>query len=175
MSANKGIKEYGERAIAAIFKEYKQMHEMKVLGALDVDKLTTNEKQKSLRAINLIKLKRNGVTKGRLCANGAPHRKIVSREEAKSPTVSIDGLLCTAMIAAHERRRVISFDVPGAYLHADIPKDKFRILKLENNYVDIMCEVNPELNSYVRVENGRKVLYLQILKALYGMIESALL
>ena len=46
---------------------------------------------------------------------------------------------------------------------------------MEGKYVDIMCAVNPEYTDYVIEENGKKVLYLQILKALYGMIESALL
>ena len=38
-----------------------------------------------------------------------------------------------------------------------------------------MCDVNPEYKEDVRYENGKKVLYVQILRALYGMIESALL
>ena len=38
-----------------------------------------------------------------------------------------------------------------------------------------MCEVNKEFREDVRFKNGKKVLYVQILKALYGMIESALL
>lgn len=175
MTADKGIKEFGEVAVAAIFKEYKQMQELNVLGSLDPDKLTPEEKCSALRAVNLIKLKRCGKVKGRMCANGAPHRNFIPREEAKSPTVSQDGLLCMAIIAAHERRKVGSFDVPGAYLQADVPSDKFRILKLDGKYVDIMCEVNLEYKQYGRLENGRKVLYLRILKALYGMIESALL
>jgi len=37
-----------------------------------------------------------------------------------------------------------------------------------------MSDVNPEYKADVRYENGKKVLYVQILKALYGMIESAL-
>ena len=36
------------------------------------------------------------------------------------------------------------FDVPGAYLNADMPEDKFILLKIEGECVDIMCEVNPE-------------------------------
>jgi len=103
--------------------------------------------------------------KGRMCGNGAPHHKFVPREEAKSPTVSLDGLLCMALIVAHERRKVVLFHVPGAFLQADIPKDKFRLLKLDEKYVDIMCEVNTEYAQYVRIEIGRKVLYLQIVKA----------
>jgi len=38
-----------------------------------------------------------------------------------------------------------------------------------------MSDANPEYKADVRYENGKKVLYVQILKALYGMIESALL
>ena len=78
------------------------------------------------------------------------------------------------MINAHEERDVAIFDVPGAYLHADIG-DKFVLLKVEGEFVDIMCAVNPEFLPDVRYENGKKVLYIQILKALYGMIKSALL
>ena len=37
-----------------------------------------------------------------------------------------------------------------------------------------MCEVNPEHTQNVIVENGEKVLYLEILRAIYGCIESAL-
>jgi len=38
-----------------------------------------------------------------------------------------------------------------------------------------MCEVNPEYLKDLRYKNGKKTLYLRILKAIYGMIESALL
>ena len=38
-----------------------------------------------------------------------------------------------------------------------------------------MCEVNPEDKKNVRVENGVKVLYLRLLRALYGCMEYALL
>ena len=76
---------------------------------------------------------------------------------------------------AFEEHDTAIFDVPGAYLHAKIPDDKFAILKIEGEFVDIMCEVNPEYKADVRYENGKKVLYLQILRALYGMIESAVL
>ena len=40
---------------------------------------------------------------------------------------------------------------------------------------NIMCEVNPEHKKNVRVENGVKLLYLHLLKYLYGYVESALL
>ena len=60
------------------------------------------------------------------------------------------------------------FDVPRAYLNADIPEDKVVLLNIEGEFVDITCEVNPEHKKNVRVENGIKVLYLRLMKALYG-------
>ena len=61
------------------------------------------------------------------------------------------------------------------YLHAELPATKRVLLKLNGTFVDIMCKVNPQYLKYVSYENGKKVLYLKILKAIYGMIESALL
>ena len=47
-------------------------------------------------------------------------------------------------------------------------------MKFEKEFVDIMCEVNQEYKEHARIENGQKVLYVQVLKAIYSMIESAL-
>ena len=173
MSAKKGFEVYGEIAVAAMFKEYRQLYNQTVFGAIDPDTLSLQQKKDALRAVNLIKQKRCGKMKGRTCADGHKQRKYVSREETASPTVSTEALLATAIIDAYEKRDVTVFDIPGAYLHADY--DKFVLLKLEGRFVDIMCQVNPDLKKYVRHENGKKVLYLRLLKALYGCIESALL
>ena len=175
MSAKKGIKTFGESAIAAMFKEYNQLNDMNVFGSVNPDTLTRDQKYKALHAINLIKEKRCGRIKGRTCADGRPQRAYVPREEATSPTVSMEALMATLVIDAKEQRDVAIFDVPGAYLHADMPDDKFVLLKLEGEFVNIMCDVNPNYIPFVRTEKGKKVLYLQLLKALYGCIESALL
>ena len=49
------------------------------------------------------------------------------------------------------------------------------ILKLRGHFVDIMCDINGEYRQYVRYEQGKKVLYLKVLRAIYSCIESALL
>ena len=59
MTAKKGIKLLGEVAVTAMFKEYKQLDDLKVLGILDPDLLTLEQKKNSLRATNLIKLERD--------------------------------------------------------------------------------------------------------------------
>ena len=55
-----------------------------------------------------------------------------------------------------------------------MPTDKTMLLKLRGTFVYIMCSINEEYKRHVRFKNGKKVLYLRILRALYGFIESAL-
>ena len=72
MTANKGMKLFREKAVAAIFKEYKQMNDMQVLEVLNPDVLTNDQKRRALRAINLIKYKRCGKVKARMYQGTAP-------------------------------------------------------------------------------------------------------
>ena len=114
--------------------------------------------------------------KGRTCANGSKqHLYLQEDETVASPTVSIEALITTLIISGYEGRDVASFDVPGAYLHATMPEDKRVLLRLDGECVDIMCDVNPSFKKRVVEEKGRKVLYLRVLRALYGCIQSALL
>ena len=46
------------------------------------------------------------------------------------------------IIDANEGGGVEIFDVPGVYLNADTPEDKFILLNIEGKFVDIMSEVN---------------------------------
>ena len=96
-------------------------------------------------------------------------------ETISSPTVSLDAILGTLLIDANEGRDIASFDVPGAYLQAEMPEEKKLLMKFRDELVDIMCEVKPEYKQYVIKENGKRVLYAKILRAIYGCIESALL
>ena len=68
-----------------------------------------------------------------------------------------------------------NFDVSGACVNADTPEDKFILLNIEGEFLDIMCKVNPKNNKNVRVENVVRVLYLHILKSLYGYKEYVLM
>ena len=71
MTTSKGIKLYGAKAVTAMFKEYKQLDDLEVLGRINPDLLTFKQKRTALRAVNLIKIKRCGKVKGRTCADGS--------------------------------------------------------------------------------------------------------
>ena len=87
------------------------------------------------------------------------------------------------MIDAKEKRHVTIYDVPGAFLQPEMPRMKDKkgkdgkvLMKLCGDiFVDIMCDVNPEYKNCVLYEKGRKVLYLHVLRSIYGCIEAALL
>ena len=83
------------------------------------------------------------------------------------------------MIDAHEGRDVMTADIPNAFIQAHLPQevgDERVIMKITGVLVDLMVEMAPEIyGPYVVYENGKKVLYVQVLKALYGMLVAALL
>ena len=163
MSAAKGISMFGERAVAAMIKELKQLDEGPMPGKravvpIDPDTLSKDEKSRALEAVNLIKEKRDGRIKGRTCANGANQRKYVKDGEiVSSPTATLESIVATLLIDAYEDRYVAIADVPGAYLHAEMPPEKKVLMKLRGKFVDIMCRVNPEYRSHIRYEGKCKV------------------
>ena len=182
MSARKGIKEYGQRAIVAIIKECEQLDkgafpDKPVVEPIYEHDLTPEEKEAAMNAVSLIKEKRCGKLKARICADGSKQKRYLAPEESvASPTSSNEGTIASFMIDAYERRMIAVLDIPGAYLHAGVKHDKRRVLlKLKGIFVDLMCKANPKYRKYVCYKKGEKVLYLKLLRALYGCIESALL
>jgi hypothetical protein len=106
-------------------------------------------------------------------ADGRPQKNMYDKSETASPTLATDAMMLTVMADAHEARDVGTADVAGAYLKVAM-KD-FVLMKFTGASVDILCEMNPEYVKYVCIENGEKVLYVRLLKAIYGCVKSALL
>ena len=67
-------------------------------------------------------------------------------------------MMNTLMIDTVEGRYTEIFDVPGVYLHAEMTEDNRVITRLQGEFVNIMCEVNPEFKHNLCYENGQKVL-----------------
>ena len=118
--------------------------------------------------ITLVTKKRNGTVKGRSCANGKKQRRYISKEEVTSSTVQLESLMLSILIDSYQGRNVATADVKGAYLLSDM-KD-FVVVRLHGEALNIMLKVQPEYNKFLTVEKGKKVLYLQLLKALYGCV-----
>jgi hypothetical protein len=173
MTAKAGLEKHGEFAETALLKEFSQHQDLDVWEILDPATLTYEQRKGALRAINLIKEKRNGDLKGRTVADGSKQRGMYPKSETASPTVSTVALLLTILVDAYEGRDVATCDVAGAYLKASM-KD-FVIIKFTGKSVDIIVKMNPSHAKFVTYEKGVKTLYARLKKALYGCVQSALL
>ena len=58
------------------------------------------------------------------------------------------------IIDVMEKRDIAIFNIPEAYLHTEMPKDKKDLMKLRGEFVDIICNVNSEYLPFVTTENG---------------------
>ena len=84
MSGKAGINKHGDRAVAALVKELSHNLDKKdVIEGMNFSDLSPDQRKDALRAIPLIKEKRNGVLKGRVVADGRPQRKWTRRVQSE--------------------------------------------------------------------------------------------
>ncbi len=108
-------------------------------------------------------------------ANGFKQRSYLSEyDSVASPTVSLEGIITTLLIGAYEGRKHISFDIPGAFLQAEMPNDELVLLRFTGRIADILGEINENYIQHIQYEKGKKVLYVKVIRAIYGCIVSAL-
>jgi hypothetical protein len=97
-----------------------------------------------------------------------------------SPTAALESILITGVIEAKEERDVMICDIPNTFIQAYLPKreppgDDRVMMKITGVLVDMLININPELyGPAVVLENRKKVLYIEVLKAVYSMLEAAL-
>ena len=64
-------------------------------------------------------------------------------------------------------------DVLNTFIKVNMPE---KLDKITGTLVDILLNTNPELyGGYIVYENGKEALYVKIIKAIYGMLESTIL
>jgi hypothetical protein len=132
-----------------------------------------------LESLIFLTEKQDGTIKARHCANGSVQREWMSREDVSSPTVNTESTLLTAVIEAEEGREVATCDIPNAFIQTQMEESKQggnrTIMKIKGCLINILCEMDPSYDEYVIYENNIKVLYVHITKAIYGLLESAML
>ena len=173
------IKKWGERASSAALKEMKQLHDRKCFVPIYADSLMTEERKRIMQSLLFLVEKRDKTIKARHCANGSVQRNWISSENMASPTVYTESVLLSAVIDAQECRDVAVFDIPNAFIQTEADerdKDGNRmIMKIRGVLVDILCNMDPIYREFVVIEKGEKVLYTHILRAIYGLLISAIL
>jgi hypothetical protein len=174
MSLKKGLKYFGKKGADAVVSEMRQLDYRKVIKPVKGKELTREDKRRALNYLMYLKQKRCGRIKARGCADGRKQRLYKSKDETSSPTVSTEAVFLTSVIEAQERRKVMTIDIPGAFMQADI--DELIHVRLEGPMAELLTRVDPDkYRTYMCEEHGKQVLYVKLEKALYGTLQAAIL
>ena len=173
MSAKRGLRLFGEDGAKAVMKELEQLVYRKVMKGRKAHELTRNHKRAALKYLMFLKEKRCGRIKGRGCADGRKQRLYKSKEETSSPTISLESVFLTSIIDSLKDRDVITCDIPGAFMQTDM--DELIHVKLEGELADLLIRVDPTYTQFLTYETGKKVIYAELNKALYGTVQASYL
>ena len=91
-----------------------------------------------------------------------------AHEERTAPTVSLTATLATVAVAAGERAKTENFDITSAFTFATMKKKVYMLL--DKTVSAIYAQLFPEVKQYV---DAKGQINVQLLRALYGCLESA--
>ena len=137
--------------------------------------MTYDKRKKALRHLMFLKEKRDGSIKARGCADGRSQCEYTTKAETSSPTVLLKAMMMACAIDSREGRHVAVTDIPAAFLHADMEQDVHMLLK--GTIAKLIIKLDLSLYRKYIWENkkGKPMLYVKLKKALYGMLQVALL
>jgi len=174
VSLKRGLQLFGSLGADAVVAELQQLDYRSVIQPEHASSLSPSEKRAALRYLMYLKQKRSGRIKACGCADGRKQRAYKSKDETSSPTVSTEAVFLTSLIDAQEGRYIVTVDIPGAFMHATI--DELIHVRLEGVMAQLLVRVNPSKYApYLTTEGGKPVIYVRLLKALYGTLQAALL
>ena len=177
---NKGLKVFGDKGKTGVIKELDQMLKRKCFKPVSVKELTQQQISRAQDAMMLLSEKEiTKEIKGRMVFRGDGTREWLSREDTASPTASQERIELTCAIDAHEGRDIMSTDIPNAFIQTYMPElehgEEAIIMKITGSLVGILTDMVPEYSEFVVEENGKRVIYTEVLRAIYGMLQSSLL
>ena len=166
-----GLRRHKQKARQSIIDELTQLCSKKVFSGVHWKDLTERQRRKIIRSSMFLKEKfdASGLfdkLKSRLVANGNGQDKTIY-DDISSPTAMLQTVYLISAIAAAERRHVVTLDIGGAYLNADMIEEV--LMWINKEIADILVEIYPSYKQFQR-EDGTMIVRLN--KALYGCVES---
>ena len=177
-SLSRDIQKFGQPGIISAKKEIGQILSTGSLKPTPHSKVTADERDKALECKLFIEAKRDGRIKSRFVGGtGASSQDKHQFPDLSSPTVRFESVALLLKVSAQNNYKLAVADVPGAYLHAEFQDlslnptpGKRRFVRVRGELAKLMGQVDSNCKNLTD-DNG--VLYLQLQKALYGLIESA--
>ena len=175
----KVLKEFPVGGAPAAKEELAQMHARTYFKAIVVKEINRLERKRAQEGLIIISQKRSGKSKSRVAHNGKATRDWITKEYKASPTVLNESIMLTTVIDAHKGRDVASFDVRNAFIQPLLPvkSDGERvIMEVRGKLVKWLVDIDQSAyKSLIVIERQVEALYLNILQAIYGMLEASLL
>lgn len=177
ISVRAALRERGEEARTVILAELQQMVDKKVWHGIHLRNLTSEQRRAIIRSSMFLRDKflASGAFekyKARLVAGGDQQDHDLY-ENLSSPTAATTSVFTIAAIAAAEGRHVMTMDIGGAFLNADITATGVKVhMRLDKLMTELLVKISPEHAQFVE-PSGCSVVELD--KALYGCIEAAAL
>ena len=173
ITVKKALNAHGKKALRSIYSEIKQMPDKNVFTPQDPKKLTKAQLRKVIMSSMFLKEKFLSTgdfekLKSRLVAGGHQQDKD-SYGDISSPTVATSAAFMVASLAALERRHVVTVDIAGAYLNADMTGQEV-LMKLDQTMSAILVKIRPDYKPFLTADD---TMIVRLNKALYGCIESA--
>jgi hypothetical protein len=177
LSMKVDLKEWGEDAKKAVFDEMKRLRFQKTSGPKHWNKLTKEQKAWALEAHLFLKQKLDGMIKGRAVIGGNKQQDYFWKEDASSPTATMESVLLTDVIAAEECCDVAVVGIPNAFIQTRVECEEDKvIIWVWGCLVDVFCKINPTFKKSVMVNmKGEKQLLLQCENAIHSMLMTSLL
>lgn len=178
LTVKKAFEKYGVKAAEAIRVELQQMQDLEVWKAVHLGELTKKERREILRSSMFIKEKFDAQghfdrLRGRFVADGSSQKRqesmILYPTVVSSPTVAQTSVSTGAGIAALEERLVATLDIIAAYLKIMLREGQKIHVRLQAREAAIMCEIEPGYSAFLQPDG---TLIVELLKALYGCVES---
>ena len=139
-----GLKKCKDKGLQACKEELEQLLLRETFKPLMPSDMSREDKREALESTIFLKEKRDGRLKARACADGRKQRGEIAKEDAASPTVSLEAALTTATIDAKEGRDVAVVDIPNAFIQTKM--DDKVVMKLRGKLAEIMVVTAPELS-----------------------------
>jgi hypothetical protein len=90
--------------------------------------------------------------------------------EKSSPTTSLEIVYILLSMGVTENMEIESFDVPGAYLNAELQPGRFHLMSIDKSIAKLLVLVDPRAKDYLQPDGS---ILVEIRRSLYGLPEAS--
>ena len=178
MSCSAALTKHGDTALKSIQEEMFQFIDRGAFLPVRWGEMTFEQRKRIIPSMMFLKEKYTPEgdferLKARLVARGDKQDRDLYTDDVSASTASSMSTFAVIAIAAHENRKVLIGDIPGAFLHADMKIDGEEVfLTIEPVLADMLTKKYPDMfKGYLNKNSGN--LTVKLLRAVYGTIEAA--